>query len=370
MSLNYMTLEDKLQGDYKDVFQRSEMYSLAVRIDSETREEMMMDLLDLLLSAQEEEKPVEKVIGNDIEVFCKSYFGDHLGRRQFRDFLDGLYRIAWFALIIELIDMLTSDRPDGSNPFLQTSNVSGYIAGISGALLFSLLFTNLCKKLLFRKKRLPFALFCLISIAGTLIFIFGLLYLIGDNFALVPYWGILTPVVLYIVIYYVLRSISRYKDHGSIRKRKDPGEQSFLHTIDSSVSDNLPEELEKRYQKIIQKQERKGKEVMSGEEYLRKLRTDVNQSKIVMPILDIVLTIFILIWVIRPFFTATEGLLFATINAFFLLLFEIPVFLFSRSMYRANKRKEEIVDYCQEHGVTLTEYVAERSKKENLTDLD
>ena len=363
MSLNYITLEDKLQGDYQDVFQRAEMYSLALHIDSETREEMMMDLLDLLLSAQEEGKPVEKIIGNNIEVFCKSYFGDHLGRRQFRDFLDNMYRIAWLALIIELIDMFTSEYPAGGNPLLQISNVSGYIAGIGGSLLFSFLFTYLCKPLLFRKKRLPFAVFCLMSIAGTIAFIWGLFCLVGDHFALVPYWGILAPVVLYIVIYYTLRAISRFKDHGSIRKRKDPGEQSFLQSIDSSVSDDLPGELEKRYQKIIQKQERKGKEIISGEEYLRKLRTDVNQSKIAMPILDVILTIFILIWVIRPFFTTTVGPLFASIDAFFLLLSEIPVFLFSRSMYRANKRKEEIVDYCEKHGITLTEYVERQSQE-------
>lgn len=368
MSYNYMILEDKLEGDYKDAFKRADMYSLVVRIDEETREEMMMNLLDLLLTAQEEGKPVEKVIGKDLKVFCKSYFGQDLRKRQFRDFLDGMYRMAWLALIIELIDMFTSEGPSGSNPFLQTTNITGYVVAICAILLFNALFTFICKPLLFQKKRFPFVAFCLISLAGSLLFVLGMLYLVGDNTLTAPYWTTLLTIVSYIVVYYILRAASRYKDHGNIHKRRDPGEEPFLKSVGTSALEGLPREFEKQYQKIVQKQERKGKPLMSGEEYLKKLRSEVNRDKIAYPIIDVILVLFVLACVVRPFFTTSEELLFPVINAVFIVLFEIPVFFYGRFMYRANRQKEKIVDYCEQHGITLTQYVAELSQETSEED--
>ncbi|MCH5268442.1 MAG: hypothetical protein J1E62_08875 [Lachnospiraceae bacterium] len=368
MSYNYMILEDKLEGDYKDAFKRADMYSLLVRIDEETREDMMMNLLDLLLSAQEEGKPAEKIVGKNLKTFCKNYFGHDLRKRQFRDFLDGMYRMAWFSLIIELIDMFTSDGPSGSNPLLQTTDITGYVVAICAILLFDALFVYICKPLLFQKKRLPFVAFCLISLAGSLLFVLGLLHLAGDNTITAPYWTALLVIVSYIVLYYILRAVSRYRDHGNIGKRRDPGEESFLKAIETSAANELPAELEKRFQKINRKREKKGKPLMSGEEYLQKMRSDVNRDKKMNPIVDAMLVVFVLFCVIRPFFTTTGGLLEPVISAACILLCEIPVFFLCRSINRGCKQREEIVDYCEQHGITLTQYVAELSQETSETD--
>ena len=73
MKDSYVFYKDKLQGEYKDVFDQVEMYVNCENIDELTREDRLGSLLDMLLSAQESGRPVKKVVGNSIEDFCKMF---------------------------------------------------------------------------------------------------------------------------------------------------------------------------------------------------------------------------------------------------------------------------------------------------------
>ena len=57
--------------------------------------EKIMNLYDLLLQAQEENKPVEKIIGNNLEAFCKEYFApiEEAKKKWYVFLTEGLYRI-------------------------------------------------------------------------------------------------------------------------------------------------------------------------------------------------------------------------------------------------------------------------------------
>lgn len=71
---SYLIEKDKLKGEYNKVFDRVEGYTIIRDIDEDTKEEMLMNLVDMLYSAQLDEKPVEKIVGKDIDQFCKEYF--------------------------------------------------------------------------------------------------------------------------------------------------------------------------------------------------------------------------------------------------------------------------------------------------------
>lgn len=60
---SYIFYTDKLQGEYRETFDRVNMYVGTQGIDDDTREEHMGQLLDMMLSAQESGKPVKKVVG-------------------------------------------------------------------------------------------------------------------------------------------------------------------------------------------------------------------------------------------------------------------------------------------------------------------
>lgn len=70
---SYWLYEDQLQDVYQETFETVKTYVNTSSIDEKTRSELLHSLLDLLLTAQEKGTPPEKVIGSDVERFCKTY---------------------------------------------------------------------------------------------------------------------------------------------------------------------------------------------------------------------------------------------------------------------------------------------------------
>lgn len=73
MKADYILLQDRLKGEYKDAFQKVQMYSTSNLIGEDTESELMMELLDHMLMAQEEGKPVSTIVGDDIEDSVRSF---------------------------------------------------------------------------------------------------------------------------------------------------------------------------------------------------------------------------------------------------------------------------------------------------------
>lgn len=94
MKADYILLQDRLKGEYKDAFQKVQMYSTSNLIGEDTESELMMELLDHMLMAQEEGKPVSTIVGDDIEGFCEIFFSEYKLGNRFVDFLKTLYRMA------------------------------------------------------------------------------------------------------------------------------------------------------------------------------------------------------------------------------------------------------------------------------------
>lgn len=366
--MSYVTLQGKLQGEYKDTFERIEMYSIMERIDETHREDLMMNLLDLLLLAQSEEKPIEKVIGTDVKQFCESYFGDYLVKGKFFNILDAIYRLAWIGFVMDSIWML-SDTDRHKNPLTMTSDLTGYFTGFAGGMIFSAIFLMIGKPLIFNKRKIPPALFYTINIIGSLAISFGLLWWVDDQSVPVPYWLSLSLFAGYILVFIVVRAISRYKEYGSIRKRKEPGQQSFWKEINQQVDDELPIDLEKRFRKINRRRERRGKKLMSGQEYLNKIRRNAERSsRYGYPASIALLSLILLYIIIRNYID--QGLIDTILFAIVLLVCEIPAFAIMRVGNSGDRKKIDIVNICEERGITLSEYVKELSQEASEEDPD
>lgn len=366
--MSYVTIYEKLQGEYKDAFERIEMYSLMERIDETHREDLLMNLLDLLLSAQADKKPVEKVIGTDVRQFCESYFGDYLVTGKFFDLLNTIYRCAWIGLIMESIFMFV-DADGHNNALMMTSDLTGYFTGFGGAIIFSAIFLIIGKPLIFHKRKIPAALFYAIDIIGSLAISFGLLWWMDDQSVPMPYWLSLSLFAGYILVFIMVRAISRYREYGSIRKRREPGEQSFWKEINQQVDNELPMALEKRFQKINRRRERRGKALMGEQEYLKKIRRNAERSsRYGYPISIATLSLILLYIIILNYIDQGLGdtLLFAII----LLVCEIPAFAIMRAGNSGDKKRIEIVEHCEQHGITLSDYVKELSQEASEEDPD
>ena len=76
MKDSYVFYKDKLNEEYRTVFDQIEMYVISQNIDENTVEDRLGELLDIFLSAGESGKDVHKITGNDLEHFCKTFCSD------------------------------------------------------------------------------------------------------------------------------------------------------------------------------------------------------------------------------------------------------------------------------------------------------
>ena len=74
MKDTYSIYKDKLKGEYQETFEKIDIYCnyLMKNYNDEKREEIMAEILDTFLNAQNDKKQITKITGNNIEKYCKN----------------------------------------------------------------------------------------------------------------------------------------------------------------------------------------------------------------------------------------------------------------------------------------------------------
>lgn len=351
---NYALLTDQLKDEYAETFQKIELYSTVHQIDSETENEMLMEVLDTLLTAQTKGKPVEKVVGNDVEQFCKDFFGNYKWHNRIAEFRDSIYRLMWVMFVFQLLEAFLAEGTLMENLML-TSDIGGFIVGAAFAMITMSIFCVVAKPLVFKIRWLTMMKFVLIVLAVSFVLSLGFLYLWGEKAILeVPLWMSIVIPGIYIAIYIIIRAIIRYRHHGSIFKEKLPGEKGFWSSIREESMKEFPSDLNKRYEKINKKRAKKNKPLMTEKEFTEKLRKEHKVSKILGPVFIIGLTIYLIILVGMTMITDgfVEGLFFALTLA----IAEIPAALIFWISAEGDKEREAIFQKCDEMGMTIPAY--------------
>ncbi len=351
---NYALLTDQLKGEYAETFQKIELYSTIHQIDSETENEMLMEVLDTLLTAQTKGKPVQKVVGNDVEQFCKDFFGNYKWHNRIAEFRDSIYRLMWVMFVFQLLEAFLGEGTFMENLML-VSDIGGFIVGAAFAMITMSIFCVFAKPLVFKIRWLTMMKFVLIVLAVSLALSLGFLYLWGEKAILeVPLWMSIVIPGIYIAIYIIIRAIIRYRHHGSIFKEKLPGEKGFWGSIREESMKEFPSDLNKRYEKINKKRAKKNKPLMTEKEFTEKLRKEHKVSKILGPVFIIGLTIYLIILVGMTMITDgfVEGLFFALTLA----IAEIPAAFIFWISAEGDKEREAIFQKCDEMGMTIPAY--------------
>lgn len=103
---SYGLYVEKLQGEYKETFEQIMTYMATQNNDKNSEESQMGELLDTFLQAQEEGKPVSKIVGNDLEAFCKN-FGSQFGwESKVLHAVDRWKSAAWIIFVFSAIDLI------------------------------------------------------------------------------------------------------------------------------------------------------------------------------------------------------------------------------------------------------------------------
>lgn len=365
MAMDYIWLSDKLKDGYKEVFSKAEVYAGVRNIGGDTLNDMMMDLLDLLLTAQDEGKPVEKVVGPDIEKFCGAYFSNYTIKNHLLEIPKYLYRLMWLVFVFELITTFVMMSEGAFELFQATTDMAGYFLGFVEAWLVVFLCNLLIRPFMFRWKWLTSGVYYAIVLVLTGVLLFIGLWILGDRNLRMPIFPVLVISGGYILIYFVIRSVRRYRHHGSIRKEREPFEKSGAKRFCQQVQEELPEELLKRYDKKNKKLVRKGKQPVSPEEYLELLKKENARNRRGDKIGMLLVGLVVLSLVIQTALTSEplDTLLFIVV----ILVAEIPAMFLFRVGRKSTIYREQIVEDCERRGITITEYV-EGAKKDEIHD--
>ena len=111
---SYSTYLKKLNGEYKDNFEKVEAYcDVILDFDINTREEILSYILDDFLNAQKDNIPIQKIIGNDIIKYCDNVCSDIPFKYRIKKYIKAIEYYSWIVLIFICIQIF-NNVPDYS----------------------------------------------------------------------------------------------------------------------------------------------------------------------------------------------------------------------------------------------------------------
>lgn len=358
MAYEYIWYTDKLKGEYKETFDKVEIYASVRNIDADTQNDMLMELIDMFLMAQEEGKPVQKIIGSDIESFCNSFFGSYTFKSYLRNFPKKLYRLLWFVFAFEMICLFMSEEE--VSLLHDSVDVAGYLCGIAVGVVIGLLCNILIRPFIFRWKWLTSGRFSAMILILSFSMTIAAIILLEDYTFELPLFPLLLVSGIYIPVYITVRSIWRFTKYGSIRKQKSEGEKEGFSSILKETAEKMPEDLVKRYHKKNKRRQKKGKAPMTPEEYMELLRRQNIRARRGDCIGLVLVLLVIVEQIIQTALTSTitDALIFSVV----LVVAEIPAMYLFRVGRKATEAREQLIEECDSRGITVLEYVEEKSK--------
>lgn len=365
MIYKYSRYVERLSGDYRKVFDKVEVYAQLHQISEKVSGEKLMDLLDMLLAAQEDGKETAAVIGEDIEKFCRQYFSDYGWREVLENFVNLIYYEIWWLFIFGVICLIPDE---GKTVFTTEVELKGWIFIVIAAGFVLSLEQSLRGVILWRTKLT--AKWCtvitLFVFAGVL---FGL-YRTASGIS------ISFPAVWFTVVcgfLLLLCMLARYKWYGSIRRQKTEYEESFGDIVREEMESDeknpqsplgLARGFLEDYQKQNEKRERKGKALLTKEQYMERLYRNERYGGFAGSLG------MIGAWIIIGCFSVNVALSSTLADTIIYVVLVIVIQLVIwRGLYkkgilgRIDRAKKELFDECKGRRITIWEYVGEKERE-------
>lgn len=274
--MDYTSAKNRLTGEYAEAFEKAELYAMCCDMYGSKLNEIMMDLADMLLTAQDKGMPAKKVVGDDMEDFCRSFFSVYSTKDKIAGFLTSVYRTAWLVFIVESVSVLFSIGEKGFNFWTHRSDITPYMVGVLAGMFITCIVDAVFKKMMFRLQKMRTGIYTAVIFAV----IFGAAFIApmvsGGKIFNVPTAPVLIGAGAYVLIYIVVRAIIRYKNTGSITKKGDPYRISMKKDIDA----NVVFEHEKMFHKRNAKLEKKGKPLHTAQEFTAQIKKNNKISRV------------------------------------------------------------------------------------------
>lgn len=365
--MNTTLMAERLEGDYRQVFERAELYCCTMGIAAEVENDKMMNLFDVLLTAQSNGKPVEKIVGKDIKRFCECYFEDYSIKERICHLPCQIYRGAWVVFIFSILELLfESDFDQGlfQGVYYRT-DILPYVIGISWGLLFSVVARFCMSPLVFRFPKIApikFYVSYLVMFVATVFVVVAWEDTIKATI-MIPILPVIAVCGAYIAAYWVIRAYGRYQEYGSIRRKK---EQDDIRQEDSpKFLLELGESLIKKFHRKNRRRVRRGKEEWTPEEFMDYLSRQDAKEIMVWRIMAVFYAAIVVVPVAGSIIY--DGIEDALILGAVLVAILVPIYQLCKKISAFGVRcRKKIMQECRSRGENLLQYVAYlREQKKN-----
>ncbi|MBO5372712.1 MAG: DUF1048 domain-containing protein [Lachnospiraceae bacterium] len=352
--LDTLAMAGQLTGEYKKVFETADMYSMGNGSSTKGRDERLMDLYDILMEAQKEGKSVEKIVGDDMEKFCKEFFAEE--KNYFGEILIKGYNIARVVFGFSILEFFLAEEGDIWN---MQANIFPFILGLMIGCIVTVFYKFVLQPIIFKNRKINPTIHSWIIIGVFIAAFIGSICL-GVFWADAELYVNNIAVLLisggYILLYLLVRSVWRIRTYGrafGIHKEEKQLEKEFNEEIDRKETLQINAQvLAKEFAKKNAKNRRKGKSEYTQQEFAEMIRKQQSRSKkgniVLMMAIVVVPCIFEM--VINDI---VEGLIYGAITAvieFFIWRF------FSRFAEEAANAQLYILEECEKQGMNVIEY--------------
>lgn len=341
----YFDYKEKLTDEYRTTFDKVEDYCKMQLIDSAEINDSMSYLMDIFLQAQEDGLPVQKITGGNIEDFCKCFLSDISAKGRVRAFFEQGRVIAWIFLLISVIFYLLPPLTQGKSAWdVLSSAGSDVFCGMALGLLFSALLDVMARaivrQMIFKMKKYRRAYSAIVSL---------LVYAVGIvSLNLIPDFEIDLPGVpdiplgitpLFCVVWLAIAQlVIGFLNVGDgkpfFAKGEKLGEQQL--SFRATVLHDMVEEGRKMFEKGNQKREKKGKPMLTQEEFLEKYRKDTKKQDLVLWLTGGICALIYLGFIIQVAMTSTpmDTVIFTVILIAVYFIFMYPLSIYPNKVRR------------------------------------
>lgn len=257
MKESYVFYKDRLSGSYLSVFEKIEMYVLTQGFDEAAYEERLSELLDIFLTAEADGQPVEKIVGNDIPQFCRTFCSDFGTKNRILSVVDFLCFDAVLLLIFSAADIIFFflDHDEGTIADIWSSypgtNIFGLIIGIVASGVITAVTGAVIRTAMFRMKNISMGALKAaraVAVAMTFLIFFAAMQATETVPFRIPSFIVIAVTVPYLIAYHFLR--------GRHIKR---GRVSFSELVNENMQEQVALEMERAYDKKKRRREKSGK---------------------------------------------------------------------------------------------------------------
>lgn len=356
--LDTLAMGNMLSGEYKEAFQKIDLYGSMNNVNVDVYEDRMLNLYDMFTAAQSEEKPVDKIIGKDIESFCQDYFKVYEKSYPIKKVIGRIAYLSMIMFVFSAIEILWQ-IDEGIKLNDMKVDIIPFLVGCGVGVILLVLCKLATKNLIFKNDKIKPMFYYIFILLFIIIGIVIANKFLGDYAVDLPLLPVLIVSGVFSFVYYGVTAIVRYKKTGTISKmtKADKAERKeFDKEIEfqSGVKESA-QIMAKRFEKLRKKNEKKGKPEYTYKEFTKVIVDEAKYTGVYNLIMILIFVTATVVPAVKSCLAGeyVEGGLYAGI--FGTLMFFVAR-LMVKSLNEVKRENLHVLKECEEQGIDVIEY--------------